>query len=46
MKSFKICLDLIPKKITTTPTKMHETLKTLPTHPLPDHVAQKIAQSV
>ena len=45
MKSFKICLDLIPKKIMT-PTKMHGTLKTLPTHPLPDHVAQKIAQSV
>ena len=46
MKSFKICLDLIPKKITTTPTKMHGTLKTLPTHPLPAHVAQKIAQSL
>ena len=46
MKSFKICLDLTPKKITTSPTKIHGTLKTLPTYPFPDHVAQKIAQPV
>ena len=36
MKSYKICLYIIPK------TKMHGTLKT----PLAAHVAQKIAQSV
>ena len=45
MKSFKICLDLIPKKITTW-TKMHGTLKTSPTHPVAEYLAQKIAQSV
>ena len=45
MKSSKICLDMILKKITPS-TKMHGILKTSPTHPLAELVAQKIAQSV
>ena len=45
-KSFKICLDIIPKKITTSTTVMQGTLNTLLTHPLAEDVAQKIAQSV
>ena len=45
MKSFKICLDIIPKKITSTK-KMQGTLNTLLTHPLAEDIAQIIAQSV
>ena len=45
-KSFKICLDIIPKKITTSTKVMQGTLNTLLTHPLAEDVAQKIAQSV
>ena len=44
MKPFKICLDIIPKKLAAL-TKMHETLMTPPTH-LAEHVAQKMVQSV
>ena len=45
MKSFKICLYIIPKRITTL-TKMHGTLKTFPTHPFSRICGSKIAQSV
>ena len=58
MNSLKICLDLIPKKITTSTkmhgmpkkitvsTKVHGTLKILPMHPPAEHIAQRIVQSV
>ena len=45
MKSFKICLDVIHKKITTS-AAMHGTLKTTMTYSLGEHVAQTITLSI